>query len=304
MQMQKSPVLSLSPSLNCYSSVKFSEIASNTTDNFVSSHQITSDSPSVEEEQAHLDQLSLKPPPEDAATNSDAVDAEDDFEFAFVCRDADGSPISADEIFSNGQIRPTYQVFNPNLLFADVERENRCKQDRRPGGVSGGASNRLPLRKLLFEDRDPPSSSSSESDELETVPAESYCVWNPRSVPSASPAQCKKSHSTGSSKRWRFRDFLHRSHSDGKDTFVFLAPEKRGQKVEVTKERRTSGDPLKGKVKVKGSNKETVSPHEMHYVKNRAMKEGDRRRSFLPYRQDLVGFFSNVNGLGKSLNPL
>ena len=33
----------------------------------------------------------------------------------------------------------------------------------------------------------------------------------------ASPELCKKSNSTGFSKLWRFRDFVHRSNSDGKE---------------------------------------------------------------------------------------
>ncbi|XP_077242287.1 uncharacterized protein LOC143882738 [Tasmannia lanceolata] len=220
---------------------------------------------------------------------------DDDFEFAFS-RHPDTSPISADEIFSNGQIRPIFPIFNRDLLLPD-EKQPENNQ----------ASIRLPLRKLLSEERDRPfsSSSSSESNELVGLPADSYCVWTPRSVP-PSPARCKKSNSTGSSKRWRFRDLLHRSSSDGKETFVFLsspAPataSKKDSKLEIPKARRNSGE---NKLAGKGKAGETASAHEMHYVRNRAIKEGDRRRSFLPYRQDIVGFFANVNGLSKSLHP-
>ncbi|KAL7245605.1 hypothetical protein ACSBR2_000855 [Camellia fascicularis] len=79
----------------------------------------------------------------------------------------------------------------------------------------------------FLKDRDPPSCSSSEADELDGVLAGTYCIWKPKSDSSAvakSLERCKKSSSTGSSKRWMFRDLLYRSNIDDKDTFVFLAP--------------------------------------------------------------------------------
>jgi len=39
---------------------------------------------------------------------------------------------------------------------------------------------------------------------------------------------------------------------------------------------------------------------EHYYVRS---KEGDKRRSYLPSRPDLVGFLSNVNGVGRNLHP-
>ncbi|XP_058087942.1 uncharacterized protein LOC131234948 [Magnolia sinica] len=294
--MQQSSVLSLSPSLSSYSSNRFAEIASKITETSPSEAR----NPSADDDadaESHFDQFATDPPPESSeATN----DTDDDFEFAFVCRDPNASPISADEIFSNGQIRPIFPIFNRNLLFSE---SNSDKPENE------GRSIRLPLRKLLIEDRDFPSSSSSEADELEGVPNGTYCVWRPRAngaAAASSPDLGKKSNSTGTSKRWRFRDLLHRSNSDGKDTFVFLAaPPKKAEKAVVLKERRNSSEAkpaAKGKGKGSSCEKE-VSAAEKHYVRNRALKEGDRRRSFLPYRQDLVGFFANVNGLSRSLHP-
>ena len=61
------------------------------------------------------------------------------------------------------------------------------------------ASIRLPLRKLLIEERETASCSSSEADELEGVPSGTYCVWTPKAAESP-PGRCRKSNSTGSSK--------------------------------------------------------------------------------------------------------
>lgn len=165
-------------------------------------------------------------------------DVEEDFEFAFAFapREMAFSPISADEAFCNGQIRAIFPVHKQNLSIGEAEFLNgnsnlvavsKCGVEQ---GVSSTqpAKARLPLRKLFSEERQTPSScSSSEADELEGVPAETYCVWRPKSADDQlSPGRCRKSNSTGSgsgsSKRWKFRDLLHRSNSDGKDALVFL----------------------------------------------------------------------------------
>ncbi|KAL3628818.1 hypothetical protein CASFOL_027864 [Castilleja foliolosa] len=153
------------------------------------------------------------------------VEDDGEFEFAFVKRDSElPSPVSADDIFCNGQILPVYPVFNRDLFL-----------DRRNGFEEKGKNDvvqavRLPLRKLFIEERETtPSSSSSEADELEGVPEETYCVWRPPPE-----GRCKKVNSAGSnSKRWRFRDLLHRSFSDGgKDRFVFSSPSFNGRRKE------------------------------------------------------------------------
>ena len=47
----------------------------------------------------------------------------------------------------------------------------------------------------------------------------------------------------------------------------------------------------------------SLSAHEV-YMRNRGSQEVDRRRSYLPYRPELVGFFTNVNGgLRRNVHP-
>ncbi|PIA61972.1 hypothetical protein AQUCO_00200159v1 [Aquilegia coerulea] len=332
-------ILALSPSFNSYSSKSFAEIAAKVSEEFSEQRDelglqqqqqssseemqksLSSELVLVEDEQIQIPCIPFSSYEEekvnqeededkvsDCSDDDDEDDDEeddDDFEFAVLTRDPESSPISADEIFSNGQIKPIYPVFNRDLLFAGGQDDFTKLQS--------GSTIRFPLKKLLIEEREPSSSSSSsESDELETLPEGTYCVWTPKPV-KESPEMCKKSNSTGSSKRWRFRDLLHRSNSDGKDTFVFLTPstkkkEKKAENTsEVSKERRDSGEmKVAGKVKTKRNSGEgTTSAHEVHYVRNRALKESDRRKSYLPYRQDLVGLFANVNmnGLNRTLRP-
>ncbi|XP_062151378.1 uncharacterized protein LOC133859846 [Alnus glutinosa] len=225
---------------------------------------------------------------------------DDDFEFVSVSRADD------DVVVVDGQIGPVFPVFNRDLLSKSWLQGNEDHD---------GRSLRVPLKKLFVDERDPTtsfssssSSSSSEDEEgegeLEGVPPGTYCVWTPNNNNSAkaSPSRCKKSNSTGtkttgssSSKRWRLSSLLRRSNSEGKNAFVFLTP----KKEEIRPEKAVNREPGTKEKKVK-----TVSSaHEAFYTRNRAMREGDKRRTYLPYRQDLVGFWANVGALGKTFPP-
>ncbi|XP_022738532.1 uncharacterized protein LOC111291174 [Durio zibethinus] len=286
MQMKASSVLSpspSSPSFNNYSSGRLAEIAARVVEEF------------RQESGSQDDIYDTWPQPKQhqQPVIEEEDNEDDDFEFAFVCREPEASPISADEIFYNGQIRPTYPLFNTNLLNDD-QTPNRKNVDS-TSTVSKPRPHRLPLRKLMSEERETTSCSSSEADELDGVAPGTYCVWTPKggssgTINQESPGRCKKSNSTGSSKRWRLRDLIYRSNSDGKDTFVFLAPSKRDKtsNVDDNKVMEIPG-------KFKGA--------EEHCGSNRYMKPGDKKRPFLPYRQDLVGIFSNVNDLSRNLHP-
>ncbi|XP_039032137.1 uncharacterized protein LOC120167084 [Hibiscus syriacus] len=162
------------------------------------------------------------------------VEEDDDgFEFAFVCRDPKMSPVSADEIFYNGQIRPTYPVSDTSLLNNNIYQTHDVKP----------RSRRLPLRELMGEERETNSCSASEGGELDRVTPGTYCVWTPKAATSA------KTDDPGDATR------------------------------------------------------ATVKTHMLSSGCNRDEKAGDMRRSILPNRQDLVGIFSNINGLSRSLPP-
>ncbi|CAI0398648.1 unnamed protein product [Linum tenue] len=204
---------------------------------------------------------------------------EEEFEFAVVGREAVASPISADEIFYNGQIRPLYPLFNTDLLLFD------SKAAPAPAPAKPVRGRRPQLKKLFKQEEGGDGSDTDSSEELEGLPEGTYCVWNPKK-PETAPEIRKKSKSTGNdSKRWKFRDLLYRSHSDGKDSFVFLAPKKAAAAG--------GGD------KIKGGEKELKEGGEKQkrYVK----KDGEQRRR--PYRQDAAGLFSNISGVSRNLHP-
>ncbi|KAM0927612.1 hypothetical protein ACQ4PT_002744 [Festuca glaucescens] len=169
------------------------------------------------------------------------------------------------------------------------------------------ATVRLPLGRLLLEERDfrarqrdgerPPP--APEGGELEGVAPESYCLWAPGQSAPASPRVCRKSGSTGSVLRWRSisERFVGRSHSDGKEKFVFLSAGSGPPKQDEQGESGRKGD---GAVGDRGQS---------HYTKGGGGGGGGsggasgRRRSYLPYKQEIVGLFANVSGLRRSYPP-
>ncbi|XP_059443581.1 uncharacterized protein LOC132175604 [Corylus avellana] len=313
-QMQGGSAVSVSPSFNSYSSSKLAEIAARVVKELRQETDPDDDIFSWAAENPPLQSQEISN--EGEGEGEEEEEDEEEFEFAVVCREPEySSPISADEIFYNGRIKPLYPIFDQTLLLddsytnADHSRASKTSTHRRS-----------PLKKLMVEEREreqqeearePMSCSSSEADELDGVPPGTYCVWAPTkpssaatdaprpppsssSSSSSSPGRRKKSLSTGSSKRWKLRDLLYRSNSDGKDTFVFVTPSKKAEKTAAVAASNESG------IKAK------VAPQQLdpHYVRNSSAKEEDhKRRSYLPYRKDLVGFFANVNGLNRSLQP-
>lgn len=234
----------------------------------------------------------------------------------------------SDELqLEGGEVGPLYPVFNRDLLvgFGSAEEVKSREDSARPedGAEEELASLRIPLKDLFLDDdedgrrldMDPHSSSSSEAGDSDSVPPGSYCVWIPASA-RASPSSCRKSKSAGSSspsnKKWKLLDLLRRSNSDGKDNFVFLSPStsnnKKVQKSsdDSASDKSSNRTKIAGKSKakvedsslVKGHRRSKMSAHEIFYVRNRALKEEDKRRSYLPYR--LVGFNATL-GLGGSL---
>lgn len=224
--------------------------------------------------------------------HDDEDDDEDDeeFEFPSVSNQFDTSSNC------NGLIGPAYPLFDTKLL---IKEEYTSQNDRNLNNSANLSATpvRLPLRKLFSEerDRDSPSCSSSEADELDRVPAEMYCVWKPKTA-EKSPENCKKSNSTGSSKRWKFRDLL-RSNSEGKDSFVFLTnPIKR--RDATNKIKRSEKD-----VKVSGKVNDVSGeiPATLEYrLRNERVERNDQRR---PYKKDIVGMLADVNGVSRNLRP-
>jgi hypothetical protein len=303
------PLITLSPSspsFNSYSSNKLAEIAARVVQEFTNeSEQVEGANNNIFSWQEQGGEEKSNHPQND---NEEGEEEEDDFEFAVLSRpEPQFPPISADDIFYNGQIRPFYPLFNTKLLLDD--QDSLPKSKTATNTQDNKKPNRLPLKKLFFEDRETFSCSSSEADDIDSAEPGTYCVWTAKKE-EGSLGSCKKSSSTGSnSKRWKFKDLLHRSNSDGKDTFVFLTPNNK----KSGGHKRFGSDDHDGKNNNKNINKGSTEKRkevkgagglfelqQQFYVKG---KEGDKRRSYLPYRPDLVGFMSNVKGVGRNIHP-
>ncbi|KAK7250532.1 hypothetical protein RIF29_33033 [Crotalaria pallida] len=130
---------------------------------------------------------------------------------------------------------------------------------------------RPPLKKLFIEQH------NYISFKLDYTLEEPYCKWLDEmtmiEVGTLNDV-CKKSNFTGFKKQRMLReDLKRRSNSDGSN------------------------------VKSKKTTKVMAfSAFEKHYRRKRMQKEGDKRRSFLPYKQVLAGFFINTNRFSRNLN--
>uniref|UniRef100_A0A0D6R4V7 DUF1645 domain-containing protein n=1 Tax=Araucaria cunninghamii TaxID=56994 RepID=A0A0D6R4V7_ARACU len=146
----------------------------------------------------------------------------------------------------------------------------------------------------------------------------------------------------GGSRRWMsLKDFLYRSKSEGRGHArerlwaSFSSPAKQSsekQKNSKKPETPVRKQPEKTKTVASGSKKTNsgtvppvsnsnrhgqgqrrapVSAHELHYTANRAQSEELRRKTYLPYRQGLLGClgfsskgYTTMNGFAKTLHPL
>ncbi|KAJ8447791.1 hypothetical protein Cgig2_015154 [Carnegiea gigantea] len=255
---------------------------------------------------------------------------------------------SADELFCNGQIRPMRlsahlqgpQALAPLLDFGgELERENDGDEDdetvrrsrdlrfRNNRSQRRRARSLSPLRStapfdwLCSDDgvASPEKAAETEEREIEDGGVQKEERKNKAATPAGSGSR--------SSRRWDFlKDFL-RSKSEGRSNNKFwhnisFSPAK--ERKERERERGGSTPaPEKARVR-KGGNKESPakktpapsptkrrSVHEMHYAAKRAQAEERRKKTFLPYRQGVLGClgfnsksYGALNGFARSLNPV
>ena len=107
-------------------------------------------------------------------------------------------------------------------------------------------------------------------------------------------------------------NLLRRSNSEGKASFVFLTPKNKEEEISNSnnsfEEENSNLKEMKKVVVVKKKKKkekeQTVSSaHEVFYGRKRESMERDKRKTYLPYRKDLVGFWASVGSLGRTFPP-
>ncbi|KAM0062359.1 hypothetical protein Hdeb2414_s0004g00147251 [Helianthus debilis subsp. tardiflorus] len=244
-----------------------------------------------------------------AHDNDDEDEDDDDFTFMLIGNDDEDN--YDEKVFENGKIRPVFPLFDQNLL---LDGEYQFEEiDRLPVLP--------PVDKIFIESpRGFPSSKPSEHEDDNDSATGPYCAWSKDTATAAATAELsKKSNSTGFSKLWRLREIVGRSNSDGRDAFVFLKSSDRTTATVTAAAATTSSasKPVTGegtfvKVNVAGGKarvvkqgtkaKKPVSAHEA-YLRSKVHTEEERRRSYLPYRPELMGLFTNVHGLSKNVHP-
>jgi len=235
---------------------------------------------------SYIVQISPKLNPNSTSENQIYFENEENFEeeeFSFAPFDEQSTLAFSDEIFENGKIRTTMTNFE-QYIVSPIVHDNTL-------------SLRPPLKRLFVVQQH--NKFSSQSKDILKEPCND-ASQNHMLVEEAVNKKCKKSKSTGFSKTWRFREsFKLRSNSDGKDTFVLFNPSRLGslRSTEVKKD-----NTISKKEKIKKC-KTTFSAHEKVYIMNKRRNETVRRKSFLPYRQNLIGFFVNINGFSRNHNP-
>ncbi|AQK88625.1 uncharacterized protein [Zea mays] len=174
---------------------------------------------------------------------------------------------------------PVYAVFGRPRWSPQKQRQQEEEEEEEgPAGTGAATARRVPLGRLLLEERwcddgAPSVSGKQPADaaeaELDGVPAETYCLWSPASPAAgssrrASPARCRTRGSAGLSVlRWQ----RQRRVAAGKDKFVFLAGAGEGHGSAA-----------------RGGGKSTTT-------------------TFLPWKQDLVGLVASAITFRPSCQP-
>ncbi|CAI0446642.1 unnamed protein product [Linum tenue] len=202
-----------------------------------------------------------------------------------------------------------------------------------------------PLRSSSFEFADDDGGGEGETRKKKTGEGEEEgeeAVDEPNSMSASSSSTSRSSSAGRNSKRWVFlKEFLYRSKSEGRSNTKFwsnisFSPSKekkgnsrsnssssssRGREKGISNEGSSekvggsnSNNGGSGKKPVNGLGKKRVpaaSPHELHYKASRAQAEEMRKRTFLPYRQGLLGClgfsskgYGAMNGFARALNPV
>ncbi|XP_071695317.1 uncharacterized protein [Rutidosis leptorrhynchoides] len=199
--------------------------------------------------------------------------------------DDDNSPIPADQASVIQKIQPVFPLFDQNLLSTEIKNQLS------------------PVDKVFVESSHrAPSSSASKYDEIEGK-LTNHCVVSP--IPFDSTLHTMISHPLDleihprSSFAHRVAVFYRPCPRIGPDflpsrkTMMLPKPVVKGNNVGGGKTKGVK----KGKMVQNGNN---VSAHGV-YLKNKEQTQDERARSYLPYRPEIMGLFSNVNG-GSSKN--
>ncbi|XP_048131131.1 uncharacterized protein LOC115751604 [Rhodamnia argentea] len=256
-------------------------------------------------------------------------DGDDGFNFAFdLSKDSDRHSLSAEELFDGGRIRP---LKHPPRLQSDRSARTPPKSPLAPSPKAQRSQARGLFSPRARKESDP-SEAATENARRSAEPRQArgrerlqrsdsgrraarslspYRVsaypWEeeekqptkqtPTSKPPCLTGPSASAASKGSSKKWSLKDFLlFRSASEGratdKDPFRKYAASFRSIDSPTGPASRRRGP---------------VSAHELHYTVNKAVSNDLKKKTFLPYKQGILGrlaFNPAVHGLANGFGSL
>ncbi|RRT53189.1 hypothetical protein B296_00017791 [Ensete ventricosum] len=253
-----------------------------------------------------------------------------------------GTMISADELFLNGQIRPMKLSSHhlrpqPVAPLMDLDDDGDDVEEAKEMAAlgtpeEGGKGRRLRIRgrfihrrtRSMSPFRSPRFRCQGNEEEEEEQEEAKELEFNPGPKEAATAPESASSSGSRNSKPWIFlKDLLlYRSKSEGSGGGNGREKEKLWHSISFSpssKSKSSSGlppAPEQNKTKpskrlANGSGRRRPTAHERHYTANRAQAEEMRRRTFLPYRQGLLGClgftcgsYGVFNGLAEALNPV
>lgn len=212
---------------------------------------------------------------------------------------------------------PVNQVFDLTMEEEQMGKHENGSGHRRTRSFS-------PLRILNWDDHS--SKSSSHGDVLS----------RDSSVDDKEPREDSRRSSSKAFKRWSLKDLLHRKSGREAESSSNASSRRSSTSMEASSREKqstrgssssqssinlaqrassSSSGPVNGAaLRMKASRRPTrgsVSPHELHYTMQRAQTEELRKKTFLPYRQGLLGClgftsrsYRAVSTISKSLQPV
>ncbi|CAN4122732.1 unnamed protein product [Withania somnifera] len=197
-------------------------------------------------------------------------------EFAFdISQELEIGSVPAEELFDGGMIKPSPVLQTPKKSTTTTERESRGKQRVSSNGMTNSSSRRSTRSLSPRRISQYPWEKEEEDVEMKKQSSKSNSsTWT--------------SSSSKGSKKWRFKDFfLFRSASEGRasDKDPLKKYTAAGFKGTVS----SSSSLSKSIVTTTRTKKGKVSAHELHYTVNRALSSDLKKKTFLPYKQGILG---------------
>lgn len=237
---------------------------------------------------------------EERLSTSSCADHSFEFEFSSRHSEADTDPVSAEDLFINGQIRPLNQP--KSFRF-----EGRNPWPPRPSKLTNDRSSsssepkvRTSLRNFLTDETGNTNTNTNKM----SAKAEDKFFQIHEGIKEGK-SKDSRSYLRGLSKRWSIKDFLYRSSSDGKDrhwSFGLVPPAKQAHKHALKSNKSHEKLPVKppdcrsaskryDERELGAKSPQSVDGHgrrsqEVHYKKP---DEDTRKKSFLPYKRSLLG---------------